>query len=141
MHSPALMGGLQFVVSAALLISLATLADAQSSSDGGKGGTQLVIQSLSAHPAAICNDGSPGAYYYHAGSDPNLFVVYLQGGFWCLDEKSCAVRQRFKAAQMSSRNWPASLDSAGIFSTDSTLNDFAGANMARNTPWDRWFKS
>ena len=43
-------------------------------------GTTLVVKMLDAYPQAVCNDGSPGGYYWSKGSDPSLWVVYLQGG-------------------------------------------------------------
>jgi Pectinacetylesterase len=29
---------------------------------------------------AVCNDGSPGAFYFNPGTDSNLWIVYLEGG-------------------------------------------------------------
>jgi hypothetical protein len=46
-------------------------------------GTTLVVKMLDAYPEAVCNDGSPGGYYWSRGSDPSLWVVYLQGGASC----------------------------------------------------------
>jgi hypothetical protein len=43
-------------------------------------GTTLKLRSLHDYPQAVCNDGSPGGYYWSQGSDPSLWVVYLQGG-------------------------------------------------------------
>ncbi len=32
----------------------------------------------------MCNDGSPGGYYFRKGADGStLWVVYLEGGMWC----------------------------------------------------------
>jgi hypothetical protein len=44
------------------------------------GNQQLQLVSLAAYPQAVCNDGSPAGFYYSAGSDPNNWVVYLEGG-------------------------------------------------------------
>ena len=43
-------------------------------------GTNLVVKMLDAYPEAVCNDGTPGGYYWSKGTDPSLWVVYLQGG-------------------------------------------------------------
>lgn len=44
-------------------------------------GTSLALKWLSA-PSAVCNDGTPGGYYWSRGSDPGLWVIYLQGGVY-----------------------------------------------------------
>jgi hypothetical protein len=43
-------------------------------------GTTLLLRTLKNYPQAVCNDGSPGGYYWSQGDDPSLWVVYLQGG-------------------------------------------------------------
>ena len=84
------------VGTAAALLALAGLASPAASeaarvlqqAPGGSGATenyytgdqQLQLVSLAAYPQAVCNDGSPAAFYYSAGSDPNNFVLYLEGG-------------------------------------------------------------
>ena len=45
-----------------------------------------------AHPLAVCNDGSPAAYYVYRGSAPSRWVLHQQGGWWCWDDYSCQVR-------------------------------------------------
>mmetsp|Transcript_10204 Transcript_10204/g.21275 ORF Transcript_10204/g.21275 Transcript_10204/m.21275 type:complete len:562 (-) Transcript_10204:238-1923(-) len=52
---------------------------------------------LTKYPNAVCNDGSPGAYYFEA-ADPDgphraTWVFMLQGGSWCFDEESCQQRK------------------------------------------------
>lgn len=44
------------------------------------GDSVLSLSLLTAYPGAVCNDGSPAGYYYRAGSDPNEFILYLEGG-------------------------------------------------------------
>lgn len=44
------------------------------------GDSTLSLQFLTSYPGAVCNDGSPAGYYYRQGSDPNLFIVFLEGG-------------------------------------------------------------
>lgn len=47
---------------------------------------------LNEYPLAVCNDGSPAAYYYRPGN-PALrrWLVFLEGAGWCWDEKSCSL--------------------------------------------------
>ena len=54
-------------------------------------GTSLVVKMLYDYPEAVCNDGTPGGYYWSKGTDPSLWVVYLQGGA-CLVAARCLRR-------------------------------------------------
>jgi hypothetical protein len=77
---------------------------------------------------AVCNDGSPGGYYFSAStSDSDLWVVYLQGGMWCWDQASCVARQKAAGFEMSSTHWPKVQTVGGVFSK-SALNPWADAN-------------
>ena len=55
-------------------------------------------------PQAVCNDGTPAAYYLQkgTGSGANRWVLYLEGGFWCWDKSSCDLRYNTSHFQMSS---------------------------------------
>lgn len=44
------------------------------------GDALLQLHPLTAYPGAVCNDGTPAGYYYRQGTDPNLFVLFLEGG-------------------------------------------------------------
>jgi len=50
---------------------------------------------------AVCNDGTPGVYYWSPASCPNSskWLVFLGSGGWCWDAESCSER------------WPSSLSS------------------------------
>ena len=47
-------------------------------------------------PLAVCNDGTPGSYYFAPHLDEGLhedsFVIVLPGGAQCFDEESCRKR-------------------------------------------------
>jgi hypothetical protein len=53
---------------------------------------------LSKFPNAVCNDGSPAAYYYKPAlsnvGHENIWNVHFEGGNWCTDEESCDFRSR-----------------------------------------------
>lgn len=89
----------------------------------------LHLQSLAAVDAlAVCNDGSPGAYFFQASATgSSLWIVYLQGGMWCWDQASCQARFSGTDFEMSSTNWPATEQVGGIFST-SKANGWKDAN-------------
>ena len=54
-------------------------------------GYELRFLDTTRHPLAVCNDGSPAAYYLYKGSS-EAWVVHQQGGWWCWDAYSCDVR-------------------------------------------------
>jgi hypothetical protein len=95
----------------------------------GPGQDSLTMRSLASYDAlAVCNDGSPGAFYYSPGTDPTTWVVFLQGGMWCWDAESCSQRALNGPGQVSSASWPAVMTQGGLFDTDPSLNPFASAN-------------
>ena len=53
----------------------------------GSAPSTLTKVSLAAHPLALCNDGTPAAYYFRKApsqsEQANIWVVYLQGGGEC----------------------------------------------------------
>ena len=95
----------------------------------GPGQDSLTMRSLASYDAlAVCNDGTPGAFYYSPGTDPTTWVVFLQGGMWCWDAESCSQRALNGPGQVSSASWPAVMTQGGLFDTDPSLNPFASAN-------------
>lgn len=83
---------------------------------------------------AECNDGTKSGFYFResSGSDPSSspWVLFLEGGGWCYDKKSCDLRKDFAPDLMSSKAWKSTLDkSTGIFSQDCSDNPvFCEAN-------------
>jgi len=48
---------------------------------------------LTKYDGAVCNNGDTAGYYYYPGDrDTNTWLVYLAGGDWCWDDKSCIER-------------------------------------------------
>ena len=46
-------------------------------------------------PLLVCNDGSPGGYYYREATtreDGDKWIFYLEGGGWCWNDTSCVNR-------------------------------------------------
>lgn len=80
---------------------------------------------LSKYPAATCNDGSAGAYYFRPSpSKSSVWVVHQQGGGWCWDPESCASRP---SSLTSSTGWSSTMEVNGLF--NSTVPQFADANL------------
>lgn len=74
----------------------------------------LALQSLSAYPDAVCNDGSSAAYYFSKG-DPTKWLVYLAPGGWCWNEASCRARATKMKALTTSRGLPELRSLTGVF--------------------------
>jgi hypothetical protein len=67
---------------------------------------------------AVCNDGTPSGFYFlpsATGSD--VWLLSLDGGFWCWDHPSCSYRREHQTALTSSTGWPSQRGLGGIFST------------------------
>jgi Pectinacetylesterase len=81
---------------------------------------------------AVCNDGSPGALYFHkapqGSTQSNLWLFYLEGGDWCYDAASCATRFKVSPQFMTTNNWPGIVSLGGIFSSSPRKSPWAGAN-------------
>ena len=83
------------------------------------------------------------AGYYFApgsGSGQNLWIVYLEGGFWCFDETSCNTRFENAKFDMSSDGWKTEIAQGGILGT-SPENPWNNANKAwiKYCSSDSWF--
>merc|ERR1711959_35912 len=92
---------------------------------------------------AVCLDGSPSGYWYRpgTGAGANNWIVFLEGGGWCYDEKACLYRSGTMLG--SSTQWPATMPVDGrkekgvtaladrpLFSADPSVNpDFYDWNI------------
>eukprot|EP00051_Salpingoeca_urceolata_P013217 m.165173 g.165173 ORF g.165173 m.165173 type:complete len:394 (-) comp17734_c0_seq2:345-1526(-) len=83
-------------------------------------------------PNAVCNDGSSGGVYFKpaAPGGGHLWLLWLQGGGWCYDEKTCSDRWKTSKHLMSSKGWESSIAKTGIFSPDPKHSPLALANKA-----------
>ncbi|KAH7938447.1 hypothetical protein HPB49_023716 [Dermacentor silvarum] len=61
---------------------------------------------LLANGTAVCNDGSPAGYYIRKRPGNRRWILFLEGGWHCYDDKSCAGRWMRTRQLMSSLQWP-----------------------------------
>ena len=56
---------------------------------------QTIILDPAAHPLALCNDGTPGAYLIRPGFGvaASRWVIWMHGGGFCINQVSCALRE------------------------------------------------
>lgn len=94
------------------------------------------LLSTTAHPEAICNDGTPAAYIFRpgVGRGAHRWIIYLEGGGSCYSGSDCLDRYNKTPVYMTSRNftdgqvYKRTLE--GIKSADPTQNpDFYDANL------------
>lgn len=73
---------------------------------------------------AVCNDGTPAAYYFREGSQDHTgdWLIFLQGGGGCGDEASCAERASKTPKYTSSDSFPDAIRQRGILSTSQETN-------------------
>jgi O-palmitoleoyl-L-serine hydrolase len=75
--------------------------------------------------SAVCNDGSPYAYFLGLGTETDKWVFFQQGGSYCWDEDSCNSRG---SNYMSSNGLPSTETiSVGILSDDASNNPYYAA--------------
>ncbi|CAG9133248.1 hypothetical protein JYU34_017448 [Plutella xylostella] len=106
-----------------VLLGAASDGAAPSEGAGGAGGApdSLQLQWLS-NTSITCNDGSPAGYYIRRGTNSSHWVVYLEGGGYCWDARSCAARWRRRPGLMSSRRWPRARRAPALLSADPAAN-------------------
>eukprot|EP01104_Vermistella_antarctica_P010940 TRINITY_DN2976_c0_g1_i1.p1 TRINITY_DN2976_c0_g1~~TRINITY_DN2976_c0_g1_i1.p1 ORF type:complete len:479 (+),score=57.30 TRINITY_DN2976_c0_g1_i1:199-1437(+) len=97
--------------------------------------SKLIKLDTTTFPDAVCNDGSPGAFYFRPGSNSSRWIIHLQGGFWCWDDYSCSSRAVQTPALVSSTGYsptnPSYIGTNGMFSVDPSTNPtFHDANIA-----------
>jgi hypothetical protein len=81
-------------------------------------------------PLAVCNDGTPSAYYFKSTSrfeNIHDWIIFLEGGGECYSEKSCYERSIY-STMMTSQYFTETIDLDGIFQEDDTKSAVANFN-------------
>lgn len=121
---------------------LATETRAWSCNDAGATQQLKKVSLATVDTKAVCNDASAASYYFKDNSNPKLWLVYLAGGGWCYDFKSCAARYSgteyphhncsnsslTAPCFMSSKDFPDSCGKTGIFDARPGNSPLHGAN-------------
>ena len=152
-------------VTAALL--LATMGALLPGAHGGAP-TMWLQGLLEIDPLAVCNDGSPAGFYFVPGTtQSNIWLVYLEGGMWCVaaalcskqalassgpesfapcarrcyDQTSCDYRFKNAGYSMSSSTWKDYFSQGGIFETNPVKSPIAGVRQPRAALARLWLNS
>ena len=76
-----------------------------------------------------CADGTMAGFYIHEGTDPSLFVIFMEGGGACYDEVTCTKRSRMHLG--SSKSWASTMPGSYTYDSDCLSNpDFCTATHA-----------
>lgn len=57
-----------------------------------------------------CNDGSQAGFYLRKSHGSRRWIIYLEGGWYCYDHKSCRTRWMRMRHLMTSTQWPETRD-------------------------------
>nr|XP_033815841.1 palmitoleoyl-protein carboxylesterase NOTUM isoform X2 [Geotrypetes seraphini] len=80
--------------------------------------------------SGVCNDGSPAGYYLKESKGSKRWLVFLEGGWYCINKENCDARYETMRRLMSSKEWPSSRTGTGILSSQPEENPhWWNANM------------
>ncbi|XP_048512534.1 palmitoleoyl-protein carboxylesterase NOTUM isoform X2 [Athalia rosae] len=71
-----------------------------------------------------CNDGSQAGFYLRKSQGSKRWVIFLEGGWYCYDSRSCRNRWLRLRHLMTSTQWPETRDVGGILSSRPEENPF-----------------
>ena len=82
----------------------------------------VYLKQAAVNEGAVCLDGTPGIYYFKAGSPANStkWVIHLLGGGLCLNNEECLMRSQTYLG--SSSYWPAQIKYGGPLHEDPAYN-------------------
>jgi len=85
-------------------------------------GAPMKLQYLT-DPNAICNDGTPAAFYFRSGTSTK-WILYLEGGGFCYDKTSCDLRWKGSPSLMTSKLFGPDREGSGILSSNQSINAY-----------------
>jgi hypothetical protein len=103
------------------------------SSDTAATLTAHVLTDYAKNNVTVCNDGSPGVYYFAPAIDEDfksVWLIYLPGGGQCFDKASCADRWAKKRNHMTSTSSPSTILRTGLLDASPSKSVLWGANKA-----------
>lgn len=80
---------------------------------------------LQAYPNSVCNDGSPASYYIReSNSNSDVWIILLEGGYFCYDKNTCKQRSINSFNLTSSHENKPFKFGKGIMSSDFSENKY-----------------
>ncbi|XP_034481354.1 palmitoleoyl-protein carboxylesterase NOTUM [Drosophila innubila] len=71
-----------------------------------------------------CNDGTHAGFYWRKQPNSKKWIVFLEGGWHCFDNRSCRARWLRLRHLMTSSQWPETRDVGGILSPHAEENPY-----------------
>ncbi|KAK9303589.1 hypothetical protein QLX08_004754 [Tetragonisca angustula] len=71
-----------------------------------------------------CNDGSQAGFYLRKSHGSKRWIIFLEGGWYCYDHKSCRNRWLRLRHLMTSTQWPETRDVGGLLSANPEENPY-----------------
>ncbi|XP_012273721.1 palmitoleoyl-protein carboxylesterase NOTUM [Orussus abietinus] len=71
-----------------------------------------------------CNDGSQAGFYLRKSHGSKRWIIFLEGGWYCYDHRSCRNRWLRLRHLMTSTQWPETRDVGGLLSANPEENPF-----------------
>ncbi|PBC34946.1 Protein notum [Apis cerana cerana] len=71
-----------------------------------------------------CNDGSQAGFYLRKSHGSRRWIIFLEGGWYCYDHKSCRNRWLRLRHLMTSTQWPETRDVGGLLSANPEENPY-----------------
>ncbi|XP_022247058.1 palmitoleoyl-protein carboxylesterase NOTUM-like [Limulus polyphemus] len=90
----------------------------------GVQGTPSMRRVYLSNETATCNDGTPAGYYLRKSHSSKRWLMFLEGGWYCFDQRSCLSRYLNMRSLMSSEKWPETRRVGGIMSDDPEENPY-----------------
>ena len=106
--------------SLSLIVDFPSCAAATKDEDSNEMTLELLPATIPSTSGGRCADGTMSGFYHRQGSDPNLFVIFLQGGGACYDEITC--KKRANSPLGSSKKWAPTRVGGDLLDVDCSIN-------------------
>nr|CAH7747488.1 unnamed protein product [Callosobruchus chinensis] len=99
--------------------------DRQTETSTNRGGEVKALKKVFLSNRSItCNDGSQAGFYLRKSHSSKMWIIFLEGGWYCYDHHSCRNRWLKQRHYMTSSHWPDTRDVGGMLSPLASENPF-----------------
>ncbi|XP_023169833.1 palmitoleoyl-protein carboxylesterase NOTUM [Drosophila hydei] len=95
-----------------------------SESNDGKDHSRSLKRAALTNTNITCNDGTHAGFYLRKQPNSKKWIVFLEGGWHCFDNRSCRARWLRLRHLMTSSQWPETRDAGGILSPHADENPY-----------------
>uniref|UniRef100_H3D966 Notum, palmitoleoyl-protein carboxylesterase n=1 Tax=Tetraodon nigroviridis TaxID=99883 RepID=H3D966_TETNG len=105
------------------MVQLQNLAQSLSTCSSQKLDEDLRLHLLQ-NRSVTCNDGSAAGYYIRKSTGSKRWLLFLEGGWYCISKHTCRYRFQAMKTLMGSSSWPQTRRGRGILSTNPEENPY-----------------